>query len=541
MRWIKLLRLWLATKLLVCSDPTGITADKSSFRNPRFFLSMNDQVISLDKNDTILQIHSKIEWSDGRRVILVVPRGSKSLDAEHELKLLRRWADEYDVQVALVSTAYVVKELAPLAGLPVFTSVERAQEGDWKWQREIGLPTISRATPLDPDEPKPYKPIFDRLGLAGWRLFLTVAMFGAAIIVLAAVASILVPSATITIVPESIVISDAADVILDPSVTIIDQINATIPAKILRPEITGTVTVNTTRKATAPADHAAGNVTFNNLQGTEATIPLGTIVATTSGATQRYSTTITATLPAGFNGRVNVSVRALKPGPEGNVGPLQINFIEGPLSAQARVFNLNGLGGGTIKDVNIVSFDDRATARQRLTADLRQRALGVLQGAAEENVYVVPASVDVIVLGEAWDHLVDDPSDTLTLKFDAVASGVYAYYDDLETFAQRRLLSKMPQGYQMLPGTLRVEADRNARTEGNSVILKVRAALLATPMIDSNKLLDDLQDKPISQARAELESRVKLAKPPEINLTPSWWSRMPFFRFRTALFVEAGK
>lgn len=503
---------------------------------------MNDQVITLDKNDTILQVHSKIEWSDGRRIVLIVPRGAHALDAEHELKLLRRWADEYDVQVALVSTAYNVNELGRTTGLPVFSSVEKAQDSTWNWQRNAAEPLVTRATPLDPDEPKPYKPILDRLGLAGWKLFLTITLFGVAVVVLVAIASILVPSATITIVPDSITISDSAEVILDPTVTTIDQINAIVPAENERIEISGTVTVNTTRKATAPADHAQGEVTFNNLQGTEATIPLGTVVATTSGETQRYSTTITATLPSGFNGRVNVPVRALKPGPDGNVPELQVNFIEGPLSAQARVINLRALGGGTIKDVNIVSFDDRTTARQQMTTELKQKALHVLQQwATDHDVYVVPASVESIILGESWDHLVDDPSDTLTLKTDAVASGITANFSDFEDFAQRRLLSKMPQGYQMLPGTLRVEADPNARAEGNSVILKVRAALLATPIIDQSKLLNDLQDLPLDQARAIIASRVKLAEPPKIEITPSWWSRMPFFRFRTNLFVNPGK
>lgn len=502
----------------------------------RFF--MNDQIITLDKNDTILQVHSKIEWSDGRRVILVVPRGARALDAEHEMKLLRRWADEYDVQVALVSTAYSVNDLAPLAGLPVFSSVEKAESTQWRWQRDMPEPIVARSTPLDPDAPKPYKPTLDRLGLAGIKLFLTVLMFGIAIVFLAGVASIFVPSASITIVPESIVISESAEVILDPAVTTIDQINAILPAANYREEISGTVTVNTTRKATAPADHATGTVTFSNLQGTEALIPMGTIVATTSGATQRYSTTITATLPAGFNARANVPVRALRPGPEGNVRPLQVNFIEGPLSAQARVVNVNGMGGGSIKEVNIVSFDDRATARTRLNAELKQKSLGVLQSAAEENLYVVPASVEVIVLGEEWDHLVDDPSDTLSLKIDAVASGIYADLRDFESFAERRLLSKMPQGYEMLPGTLRVEADPNARTEGTSVILRVRAALLATPVIDRGKLLEGLNDLPLDEAMEKLSGRVQLAEPPEIKVTPSWWSRMPFFGFRTVLFVN---
>ncbi|HZQ10359.1 MAG TPA: baseplate J/gp47 family protein [Anaerolineae bacterium] len=502
---------------------------------------MNDQVITLDKNDDILQVHSKIEWSDGRRVILVVPRGCKALDAEHELKLLRRWADEYDVQVALVSNDYYVKEYAATAGLPVFSSVPRASSAEWRWQREPGEPAVQRSTPLDEDAPRPRKPLLDRLGLVGWRLLVTVFLFAVAVAVLGGLASILVPSATITIHPAALVISDTSEVILDPTVTTIDHINAIVPAVNLRKEMSGTVTVNTTKTATAPADHASGVVTFNNLQGTEATIPLGTIVATTSGNTQRYSTTITATLPAGFNAHVNVPVRALKPGPEGNANALQINFIEGPLSAVARVVNLSAVGGGTIKDVNIVSFDDRQAAREKMSGELKRKALGVLQSGAEDNVYIVPASVQVIVLGETFDHLVDDPSDTLTLKTDAVASGIYADFHDLETFAQRRLLSKMPQGYTMLPGTLRVDADPNARAEANSVILKVRSALLATPVIDQNRLLDGLNDMPVADAARKLAARVKLAEPPEIKITPSWWSRMPFFRFRTTLFVVPQK
>lgn len=502
---------------------------------------MNDQVITLDKKDDILRVHSKIEWADGRRIILVVPRGCQALDAEHEFQLLRRWADEYDVQVAVVSTSYTVEELAPRAGIPVFSGVETAMGTQWRWQRNVGEPAVRRSTPLDDDMPRPRKPILDRLGLAGWKLLLTMVLFGFAVVLLLGIASVLVPSASVTIYPQSITVSDSSEVILDPTVDTIDPINAIVPAGNSRKEISSTVTVNTSRTATAPADHATGIVTFNNLQGTEVTIPMGTIVATTSGATQRYSTTITSTLPAGFNTRANVPVRALRPGPEGNVRPLQVNLIEGPLSANARVVNLDGIGGGSIKDVKIVAFDDRRTARTQQDDLLQAKASQVLKDSAKDNVYVVPASVEVIVMGETFDHAVDDPSDTLSLKTDAIASGIYADYGDLESFAKRRLLSKLPPGYMELPGTLRVEADTNARMEANSVILTVRSALLATPIIDRSKVLEGLNDMPLTQAAQEIAKRVKLAAPPEINITPSWWTRMPFFGFRTVLFVDTQK
>jgi hypothetical protein len=126
----------------------------------------------------------------------------------------------------------------------------------------------------------------------------------------------------------------------------------------------------------------------------------------------------------------------------------------------------------------------------------------------------------------------------LSLKTDAVASGISADLRALETFANRRLLTKVPAGYSVLPGTLRVEADTNARMEATSVILKVRSALLATPNIDRSKMLEGLNDMPVKQAAQEIAKRVKLAAPPKIVITPEWWSRLPFFGFRTLLFVE---
>jgi hypothetical protein len=86
-----------------------------------------DQVITLDRNDNIQKVHSKVVWSDGRRVILVIPRGCKALDSEYELRLLSRWAVDADVAVALVSTDYKVKEFAGIVGVPVYSSASNAQ------------------------------------------------------------------------------------------------------------------------------------------------------------------------------------------------------------------------------------------------------------------------------------------------------------------------------------------------------------------------------------------------------------------------------
>jgi baseplate J-like protein len=496
-----------------------------------------DQVINLDRDDDVLKVHSKVEWSDGRRVILVVPRGAKAFDSEHELHLVRRWADDADVMVALVTNDLGVREMAHGVGLPYFPSLERAQRAQWKWLRNDDG-GITRPTALDDGEPLPRESLLDGLGLAGIQLFVTLVLFAVAATVLAVVAILLVPSARITITPASLSVTDSREVILDPTVTTIDQINGIIPATSFQRAISGTASIATTKLNTAPADHAEGSVVFTNLAGTSATIAPGTIVETSSGVTVRFSTTIMAELPAGYNARVAVPIRAMDPGPAGNVKPLQINIIEGPLSSAVRVVNTAATGGGTIKQVHVVSFGDKTTLRQRLGEQLRAAAIAKLQNQAGSDVYVPPPSVQVSVLSESFDHLVDDPADVLSLHVEAVAIGMSIDLADLKTFGDRILGDKIPKGYKVLPGTLRVEPDVNARVEGNAVIFRLDSSVQTTPEVQSAEVLKGLAGKSLGEAAALIASRVRLSEPPRIEVSPSSWGHLPFFDFRIAFFVQ---
>lgn len=497
-----------------------------------------DQVINLEREDDVLKVHSKVEWSDGRRVILVVPRGAKAFDSEHELRLVRRWADDADVMVGLVTDDLSVREMADAVGLPYFSSVTRARRAHWKWIRN-GRDAITRTTALDGEELRPKLSLLDRLGLAGFQLFATLVLFAAAAIVLALAAVLLIPSARITITPAPLTIADSREVILDPTVTTVDQINGIVPATSFQREISGTASIATTKLNTAPADHAGGTVVFTNLAGTPAKISPGTIVETSSGITVRFSTTITAELPAGYNARVSVPIQAVDPGPEGNVKALQINVIEGPLSAVARVINTAPTGGGTIKQVHVVSLSDKTTLRLRLEEQLRAAAVAKLKNQAGADLYVPPPSVQVNVLSESFDHLVDDAADMLTLHVEAVAAGSAVDREDLMSFADRVLADKVPEGYRVLPETLRVEPDLNARMEANAVIFRLTSSVQATPEVNGAEVLKGLEGKPIGEAGSLIASRVRLSQPPRIEVSPALWPNLPIFGFRIAFFVQS--
>ena len=497
-----------------------------------------DQIINLDRQDDILKVRSQVEWSDGRRIILVVPRDARALDSEYELRLLHRWADESDVQVALISDDINLRERATAEGIPIYTSVGRAQSTRWKWKRN-GRDGVTRDTALDPTEPGPRPALLNQLGLAGVQLAFTLVFFSVAIFFLAIAALIVVPSARITIQPAAMTVNDSREVILDPGVNTVDQINNTLPATTFRKDISGTATIATTKVDTAAADQATGEVIFTNLAGTPATIPSGTIVETSSGVTVRFATAAPADLPAGYNARVTVPVKALDPGPNGNVKALQINVIEGPLSSVARVINTQPIGGGSMKQVHMVSFDDKARLRDLLNSELRTAAIARIQQLAGDSTVVMPASVQISVITESFDHLVDDPSDTLSLHVEAVATGMAVQRSDLEQFAQAILGGKLPKGYSILPGTLQVQPDSEARVEGNAVIFTLRSSYQITPKVNQGDVLKGLTGKTPDEAATILSRRIQLAQPPKIEVSPSWWPRLPWWGLRLALFVNA--
>lgn len=470
-------------------------------------------------------------------MILDVPRGAKALVSVFELQLVRRWANEANVLVALVTRDLAVREICDEVGIPCFSSIGAAQKADWKWARPrddgLSVPATLDGSPL-----RPKQPFLNRLGLSGFPLLLTLLLFAGATALLSVASILLIPSAHITIVPAALTVTDSREIILDPTVTTIDQINGILPITSFRREISGTASIATTKSNTAPADHASGQVVFTNLTGTPAEIPPGTIVETSSGITVRFSTVITSELPSGYNARVTVPIQATDPGPAGNVKPLQINVIEGPLSSLVRVINTAPTSGGTIKQVHVVTFNDKTVLSERLLEELHTAAISKLQSEAGSDYYVPPVSVQVAVLSQSYDHLVDDPADVLTLHIEAVAIGAGVDPADLQTFGQRALADKLPKGYTVLPGTLHVEPDVNARMEASSVILRLNSSEQATPDVDASQVLKGLNGKSTAEAEKTISSRVHLASSPDIVTNPGWWKFIPFFDFRIAFFVQ---
>ena len=507
------------------------------------------QIIQLKPEDDIASIRARIENAELAHVVLVVPRACLALESERGLQLLRRAAEDTGTEIALVAHDDDLRDRAEDLGFPTFNSLAQAQRTRWKMQplSEAMMQsasggrlfatrhTLSAAPPehiagggLKPavivERFKPWWGSIAALVLASCALCIGAALF--------------VPAAKVRIVPASLALMTTTDVLADPSVAQVNSATRTIPARRVTREISGTAQLQTTTQKQVPNASSTGTVVFTNLRAEETTIPQGTIVKTSAGVPIRFTTTTTATLPAGVGNRAEAPIQAVEPGPAGNVRELAINTIDGSLSIAARVINLKPTVSGSLKSVKVVTADDKKKLEAQLLQQMRQQSVAVLQKELKPNEFI-PAEAVLIDPNDAiYDRAVDEPADVLNLRITAEAFALAIDREDLVLIMRALLEKQMQVGYQLLPDGLAADALTGGKYQGIAFRLPVRAVGYATPQIDAGKVSRALQGKSADEAARYLSAALNLAQPPEISISPLGWNQMPWLAFRIAVFVE---
>ncbi len=287
-----------------------------------------------------------------------------------------------------------------------------------------------------------------------------------------------------------------------------------------------------------PDVRSAGTVLFTNLRSEETTIPAGTVVKTSGGVPIRFTTVTTATVPAGVNSRVETQIVAVDPGTSGNVKELAINVIDGSLNLEARVINLKPTVSGTLRAVKVVTADDKTKLQAQLLQQLGQQGADLLKQELKPGELIAPGSVQIDTDSASFDHAVDEPTDVLNLRITATAFGLGVDQDNLDLLARALLQKQLQPGYTLLPNGVQVESLPGGKYNGVLLRMPFRAVGYTTPQIDAAKVARGLQGMSMDDARAYLASAINLAQPPEINVTPPGWFKMPWFSFRIAVFVE---
>jgi hypothetical protein len=500
------------------------------------------QTIQLTGEENITVILSLLQQAADNEILLSVPRGCEALEGNKvNLKLLRRWADNLALHIGLVIEDRATQVLAREAGFVVISSLERGQNSDLraldrKRRKRKGLP------------PKPdtgfllmAAPLSRKRGLGGLsRASVGLVISAVALLALAFLLIFLLPNAVVELTPMSEPAEAAMEITGVAGLAEINYSEAQIPARIVSVDIEAFDTIATTNKRDVPDGYAQGTVVFANKTSIPVTITKGTVLRTSFGENVRFYTLSDAWLPGELFATVQVGILAAESGPVGNVPALTVNVVEGELAAQMDVLNNTRTNGGTVRRISTVDGVDKVNLRAKLSKRLQEEAYRELTSGLGPDDFIPADSLVIEVLGEEFDHKIDEITDELGMTMQVQVSGLVVSGEDGKELLLTLLQQRVKEGYRLLEDSALFERGEviSASLERAEFGMIVQASVV--PDIAADSVSTAIAGMTIEAAKEYLSRQFELASEPRIEVTGSFLGRVPWWEARINVKVTPG-
>jgi len=494
-------------------------------------------VVELQPQDDFASVRHWLSWLDRGRVALVLPWDIRFLSCELDFDLVRREAERWQLEVAIVSADPERRRLARGCGFPAFASVEEAQKtAVWSsrppecveppphhwWEGEIEL---------RPRSVRPHAPWFNWVKLGG-----RIAIFMLALLVLAGSAYIIVPSGVVTLVPAGRELTTIVPVSVDPEKELVDHAARVVPARRVGIEVEGYAEVETTGIMDVVAGRATGVVLFTNLLAQDYIVPVGTIVRTSSTSYPiRFHTTADVAVPAG--GQTTAPVEALEYG-VGNVEAFQINQVEGVAASAVRVINPAPTTGAEPRETRVVAQADYDRAREQLMRQLLDQAYVEMGDLLESTEFLLRQSLRIeAVPKEAYTRFVTEQADTVGLNMRLLVSGLAVDVDNAEAVAYTDLSRRLPPGYVLVDARFELGEVAEEDIGPGWFTFFVTARGYAAAALDADAAVALIRGRRVADARERLLEKFPLAEVPRVTVWPEQVERLPLLPLRISVRV----
>ncbi len=521
-------------------------------------------VIQLTLTDTWPAILEKLEQAPGRRVVFVVPRRNAVLRSLARLRALRRAAVDAGKRVALVTHDPEVARAAQLAGVPTFGSAWRARWLPWWHGGTSRLPKRPTAPALAYEPARAVAPLpkhgpgrHDRLPRAGsalattdawlfwFQAFLVTLIVGGIVALAGGLILLLAPTASIVLKPAPETIQVSLNLSAHPGVEKADVGLGVVPARYVETLVEDTVYVPATGSRLEPEAKAAGKVVFTNLVDQEVRIPKGTRVRTATGTAVVFVTTADATLPPQRGARVEVPIEAERPGPQGNVRAFTISQVGGALALQVSVTNPEPTSGGGLKRVPVITPQDKETAHAEALRVLTEKAVQELARRQQPGEFIPRETLQTFVMAETYDHFSGERAERLGVRMRLLMRGIAVDGNAARELALRRLRDALPPAGRLVRDTTDVTVGPVTAYDPTTQTVYFAAKATGTYLLDINEseVRSAIVGKPVQEAAIILQTRWRLAAPPEIYLGPDWLMRQEWIpdRWRERMPAQAGR
>lgn len=505
---------------------------------------MTKQIVVLEPEDDRVSIRDRLDRVDAESVLIVLPAINEPIRDRLGLTLIQRQASRLGFEVALVTTNPGIAAEARDLGIPVFPSAEIGETSEWRWPWRPGgrrEPTAAPPGPDPEDLTEMHRRSRPRPAWQEWLgRFWGIVIFVFVMVALAVGAAYVVPSAVVVLRPDTRELSTTMMVVGDPELETADYAGARVPSRLLRVEVGWRGSAATTGTTDIPDAPATGTVVFVNQQVTPVTVPVGTVVRTSTGATIRFRTTGPVDVPGAIGATAEAPIVAADPGPLGNVDANLINQIDGALALRLNVRNLDPTTGGGIRQTKAVTQADLDRLRGQVTQQLFQLAKAEMPNWMTPSEFLAEGSLSLyMVMEEDYSRYVGERADSVDLEMSALVQGFVV--DDSEGYGvvYTVLADETPLGYRLLPEDIvpRRGEVLGVDEEGRVTFLMQGQARIAAE-IDQGLITERIRGQRLEAARAWIARNVPIQGEPAIEVWPAWFGRLPYLAIRISVRVE---
>ena len=498
---------------------------------------MKTYVIKLEAHDDAISTRDKMAWSKAARILLVWPEHGNILTNRLDLVQVQRFSQQLGAQLALVTHSITVEDQARELGIPVFSSVTRAQQLPWRRGRQRRKQV--RRQPRTPVNIRALKEQVEKaVRIPPENAWVRALAFLAGVVAVIALVGLFLPSAKIGMTLPDTEQSLSLAVWANPTIPA-PTISGGVPAHLLTVTVDGQDEIASSGAITIPSQRASGMARFTNLTGQAVNVPVGTIVATLSATPLRFELIKTIAIPSGPGQAVDAEIRSLLPGQAGNVAADQIQAIEGNLGLFISVKNIEQMQGGSDYSVPIPVDSDYQQLRQRLVQTLQKTALQQLKGMVGKNQHLILASLqEKKVISEKRDPPDGNPADRLQLTLQSEYSAWYFTDEDLQVVARNTLDANLSAGYVAAPASLFVSSLDEPVISGDSARWDIHAVRRILPAWSAESIAAMVMGRRSQDVGVLLRDHYGLKTPAQVALQPAWWPYLPFLSFRIQVEIQ---
>jgi len=514
------------------------------------------RILYVEPEATSEAVRRRLARLESGAVAVVLPEGWGELRQFARLRLLQRQAQARGQALALVTRDGTTRRLAQELGIPVFGS-QAAVEGR-TWQMDTPLPRVDPRNPAAGlPEPPPWRrpdgqpkdallaeagrPSLHRARqrriqaeqryrqpAPGWQRLAVYGGVGTAVLLfLAAFLYVVLPAATVTVVPGQRLLEVPVELVADPALEVPDYPVGRIPARLVETVVEASGSILPTGGQQQGVERAQGFVTFTNQTNLTVRIPKGTILSSSTGVRVDFRTTEDAEIPGPVGTRVDVPIEAVEPGPLGNVRANTITTIPGALRTQVQVTNPEPTTGGAAAVVPVVTQADQERLLAQVHAAIQDRAASELARQLRGDEWIPPESIQTFVVAQAFSAFVGEPAEELRLDLRVLVQGTAIPQRYIQEAALNALEDAVPARAKLVADSIQVAIQPGVQVENRSVAFTAQSRGHYVIPMDTREMRAAVAGKPPEEAARILQERWLLAAPPEFYLDPGWFGTLP--------------